>query len=637
MNNGTILNNTYQIIQPIGSGGLGVIYLGYHLNLRKHVIIKKVKAHCSGLMNNRIEVDILKGLHHTYLPQVYDFIEIEGGIFTVMDYISGHDLKYYLDHGYTFSEEQLIFWIKQLCEVLSYLHSKGVIHCDIKPANIMITEEGNVCLIDFNISLDGENNKDLVGLSSCYASPEQIKKAEHKMRYGSGDSVKMDGRTDIFSLGAVFYYLMTGMRLNVREQDIQPISSIEHSYSDSLANIIDKSLALSPEKRFKSADKMLEALNNQNTWSREYRMLLKAGAILDVTAGCLAIFMIVMMIVGLRGMEQEDFFDSYDQYMAQADAWSMIQDEDGAEDLISDGIRILNQNDLFEKYEKEKSNVLFCIGQAHLHLEKYPQAENYFEDALHCNKENPEIYCSLAIVNAREGDWKQAENKMETALEYGLSKEEGKMLQAEIAMAKGYAKEAWEYAKDVIKSSDDEIALRAANVFLDAGEQLGYYSQCIEYLSHVSEETRGLQKFIWLRKQGEFCMKMIQNEQTDEFKRAIDCYEKLCESQYVQLSDLYNLVSLYEQSGKLQMEKELLLEMKEDYLDDYKVYLQLAYVCYCLQNKNAANIRDYEETQRYFEKACAISVKQGIDWKSDVNMMQMSVVIEQLKMQGWLK
>lgn len=219
MNNGTILNNTYQIIKSIGSGGVGIIYLGYHLNLQKHVVIKKVKDHCSGLMNNRIEVDILKSLHHTYLPQVYDFLEIDDGIFTVMDYISGHDLMYYLESGYQFPEEQIVLWMKQLCEVLAYLRSRKppIIHCDIKPGNIMITDEGNICLIDFNISLDGENNKDLVGLSGLYASPEQVKKAEYKMRYGSGDKVKMDQRTDIFSLGAVFYYIMTGIKPNVRE------------------------------------------------------------------------------------------------------------------------------------------------------------------------------------------------------------------------------------------------------------------------------------------------------------------------------------------------------------------------------------------------------------------------------------
>ena len=330
MNNGTILNNTYQIIKPIGSGGVGIIYLGYHLNLQKHVVIKKVKDHCSGLMNNRIEVDILKSLHHTYLPQVYDFLEIDDGIFTVMDYISGHDLMYYLESGYQFPEEQIVLWMKQLCEVLAYLRSRKppIIHCDIKPGNIMITDEGNICLIDFNISLDGENNKDLVGLSGLYASPEQVKKAEYKMRYGSGDKVKMDQRTDIFSLGAVFYYIMTGIKPNVREQEVISLRYMDHLYNDELANIVDKAMETDPAKRFKSAEKMLDALEHMEKWNTECIRRMRRGAIVGGVTGCLALVLLCAGILGYREKKKEDRY--YEQiqaakrYLNEADYEKMI-------------------------------------------------------------------------------------------------------------------------------------------------------------------------------------------------------------------------------------------------------------------------------------------------------------------------
>ena len=330
MNNGTILNNTYQIIKSIGSGGVGIIYLGYHLNLQKHVVIKKVKDHSSGLMNNRIEVDILKSLHHTYLPQVYDFLEIDDGIFTVMDYISGHDLMYYLESGYQFPEEQIVLWMKQLCEVLAYLHSRKppIIHCDIKPGNIMITDEENICLIDFNISLDGENNKDLVGLSGLYASPEQVKKAEYKMRYGSGDKVKIDQRTDIFSLGAVFYYIMTGIKPNVREQEVISLRYMDHLYNDELANIVDKAMETDPAKRFKSAEKMLDALEHMEKWNTECIRRMRRGAIVGGVTGCLALVLLCAGILGYREKKKEDRY--YEQiqaakrYLNEADYEKMI-------------------------------------------------------------------------------------------------------------------------------------------------------------------------------------------------------------------------------------------------------------------------------------------------------------------------
>lgn len=242
MDIGQLLNDTYRILEPLGQGGLGTIYLGYHEHLQKYVVIKRIKDNCADRVNVRAEADILKSLHHRFLPQVYDFIMSEDGIYTVMDYICGYDLKYYMDSGMVLDEAMLIRWMKQLCDVLDYLHTQPqpIYHCDIKPANIMITESGNVCLIDFNVSVDGENNKELTGLSSSYASPEQYRRAMAKMRFGTGDSVPMDGRSDIYSLGAVFYEIVSGVRPNACRENYAPLSMLSHSCSDGLANIIDK-------------------------------------------------------------------------------------------------------------------------------------------------------------------------------------------------------------------------------------------------------------------------------------------------------------------------------------------------------------------------------------------------------------
>lgn len=89
---GEILGGIYQIIREIGQGGTGIIYLAEHLRLYKKVVVKKIKDNFVGHINERAEVDILKGLHHTCLPQVYDFLVIGGSIFTVMEYIEGNDL-----------------------------------------------------------------------------------------------------------------------------------------------------------------------------------------------------------------------------------------------------------------------------------------------------------------------------------------------------------------------------------------------------------------------------------------------------------------------------------------------------------------------------------------------------------------
>lgn len=652
MKNGTILNNTYRIIKPIGMGGLGEIYLGYHENLQKDVVIKKVKDHCTSLTNNRTEVDILKGLHHTYLPQVYDFIEIDDGIFTVMDYISGHDLKYYIDHGYQFPEEQLIFWMKQLCQVLDYLHSKKpkIIHCDIKPANIMITEDGNVCLIDFNISLDGENNKDLVGLSSFFASPEQVKKAEYKQKYGSGDLVKMDERTDLYSVGAVFYYMMCGKKPNARTGDTLLLKEMPHAYSESLENIVDKAMAPNPAKRFKSAAKMLNALENQEKWTTQYLKLWKTSIIMDSAAASLGLILICFMVLGYRGMKNETFYREYDAYIENVEIWTENQNSslaaedesfyEEADDIVSKGIELLNQNDyakMFEKNPEQKAEILHRMGQASLYMGDYNQAKTYIEDSLKYEPDNAIGYRDLAVVQAKRGKIRAAKENLEQAMDLGLSSSEGILLMAEIALAEEDYKSAWEYAKEAAESKDKEIVERASYYILKSGEMLGNTAECVTFLEQQKKQSDGVTEFLWLRKLGELYFELYNDGTKSYISDAWVCYEELYNSGYAQLNDLYNLVSCYMESGKLRKAEELLLSMEDDYPDEYKIPMRLAYVCFRQQNEKTSSSRNYKEMKRYFEKAKDICGRREISWKADSNMLQLEELIHQLEVQGWLK
>ena len=193
------LTSTYDIQKKIGEGGGGEVYLAMHKRLQKYVVIKKIKSTVS-IKDCRTEVDILKNLRHSYLPQVIDFIEIRSedgrniqGVYTVMDFIPGQSLQSMMDAGHRFTEKEVLKYAGQLCEALKYLHSQNppIIHGDIKPDNIMITPEGNVCLIDFNISgmLEGQGIE-LLGLSYGYASPEQLQAGEEVKKQMEAERVR---------------------------------------------------------------------------------------------------------------------------------------------------------------------------------------------------------------------------------------------------------------------------------------------------------------------------------------------------------------------------------------------------------------------------------------------------------------
>ena len=172
------MQRTYEIIQEIGSGGGGTIYKAYHKRLQKYVVLKKIHSSLQGSYNLRTEADILKNLHHYYLPQVLDFITVDNNVYTVMDFIPGESFQQLLDRGVKFEPQKVLKYSEQLCDAVTFLHKQNIpiIHGDIKPANVMLTPEDNICLIDFNISgFMSDSGAITVGFTGGYAAPEKRK------------------------------------------------------------------------------------------------------------------------------------------------------------------------------------------------------------------------------------------------------------------------------------------------------------------------------------------------------------------------------------------------------------------------------------------------------------------------------
>ena len=226
--------STYTGIQKIGEGSGGIVYKAYHERLKIPVVLKEVKHMGKTLATSRQEVDILKNLKHPYLPQVYDFLELDGSIYTVMSFIPGKSFQTLLDEGQHFSQAELIIWARQLLSALHYLHTQTppIIHSDIKPANLMLTPQGNICLIDFNISffVDG---KTLLGYTGGYSSPEQKRVAMSREHKGVET---IDVKTDIYSVGATFYHLATGTKMG----DAGDFALLSQCTSEAFSRVIEK-------------------------------------------------------------------------------------------------------------------------------------------------------------------------------------------------------------------------------------------------------------------------------------------------------------------------------------------------------------------------------------------------------------
>lgn len=175
----------YDQLEPLGHGGMGDLFKGRKQGLNVPVVIKIIKSKFKGRLDERQEAEILKGLKHKYLPRIYDVIENKDGyLYTIMDYIPGENLKDYIKKNGPADQKTVYRWAQQLCEVVAYLHeqSPAIIHSDVKPGNVMITPNGDICLIDFNTSMELRAGLTAIGKTKGYAAPEQYTKPEQVIK-----------------------------------------------------------------------------------------------------------------------------------------------------------------------------------------------------------------------------------------------------------------------------------------------------------------------------------------------------------------------------------------------------------------------------------------------------------------------
>lgn len=334
-----VIASTYELIEKIGAGGGGNVYLANHRRLKKRVVLKADKRKITARPELlRKEVDILKELNNPYIPQVYDFFIEDETVYTVMEYIEGESLDKPLKRGERFSQPQVIKWAKQLLEALCYLHSPihgkpphGYIHSDIKPANVMRTPQNNICLIDFNIALAlGKEN--IAGRSAGYASPEHY--GLDFSSYGSDTAAMEESRTDtiddetatltlpdeksdsctkkivpdvrsdIYSLGATLYHLLSGQRPAQNAMDVIPLS--DKTFSPQIVKIISRAMNPNPNLRYQSAEEMLKALSDLHKNDIRTKRLKKNNRIAGIAFLILLVFGISTTFTGLKRMQTEE-------------------------------------------------------------------------------------------------------------------------------------------------------------------------------------------------------------------------------------------------------------------------------------------------------------------------------------------
>ncbi len=259
----------YQVIGKIGKGSMGVVYKAKQMSVDRVVAIKIL---LDSLAQNREfikrferEAKIAARLSHNNIVNAIDAGEVDGHYFFVMEYVEGETIKDRLDKNKTFDEKECLRIVTAVAEALKHAHSRGLIHRDVKPENIILTHDGNVKLADLGLARITDDEK--WGLSEAgmaigtpyYISPEQVR-----------GQTNIDIRADIYSLGATLYHMVTGrvpyggetpndvMRKHVDPKvNIVPPDHLNTSLSAGLGMVVETMMAKNREQRYQTPDDLI--------------------------------------------------------------------------------------------------------------------------------------------------------------------------------------------------------------------------------------------------------------------------------------------------------------------------------------------------------------------------------------------
>lgn len=346
---GEVVDGKYKILSKIGQGGMSTVYLAINSKANKPWAIKEVRK--DGFQNPDIvkqslivEIDLLKKIKHPNLPSIIDIIDQDDNFLIVMDYIEGMTLEKIVNENGAQKQKDVIDWAIQLCDVLQYLHTRepSIIYRDMKPSNVMLKYDGSVVLIDFGTAR--EYKERALGDTTClgtkgYAAPEQF-----------GGQGQTDARTDIYSLGATMYHLLTGHNPSEPPYEMYPITYWDATLSSGLEKIICKCTQKNPDDRFQTAEELMDALKNYKDLDTpmidKYRSTIRLFAMLLCMTICCGCFS--FGIQAYAKTQQENEYANMVSVMQQGSIY-LKEDDIAQEELIEIHDEIMRNIDFIDE------------------------------------------------------------------------------------------------------------------------------------------------------------------------------------------------------------------------------------------------------------------------------------------------
>jgi len=674
---GMVLGDTYQIVGEIGAGGGGVVYKARHLRLQTDVVVKRIRDEVRGKIQSRQEADVLKKLKHPYLPRVYDFIETPEAVYTVMDYIPGTSLENALKQYGRFSQKRVLQWAQELGEAVAYLHSQTppIIHSDIKPANIILTPEGHICLIDFNISIVIDSAmKATLGISKGYSSPEQYRDVKQVQTYymtaGMEQiTITIDRRSDIYSLGCVLYHLLSGnppdINFNTR------LSACEiPGVSQGFGLIIDKMIEYDPDDRYQTGKEYLDAVNSCYKLDARYIAHKRKEKIL--LAASLVLFLAGSVLLGLgvrqTVREQEQFYQAglldgqktaeRGKYEEAIDAMLSLEEDYTSrveayerelyyyyamgqyQECVERGNDIIDLQliEVRDDIQQEKlGDIFYLIANSYYEQEDYGNAQKMMEQAFQYNQSNNLYFRDYCIILAKQEKLYKAQEALERAKELDLEDDSIHYAEGELCVVRKQIDEAVDHFQKTIDLTEDAVLLkRAVLLCASAMRDNGMLDEETALLETARNQTDLQAKMVITEYLADAYMRQgdAHPDQLASYnQKALALFQELMQDGYVTYQLQENMAILYEENQDFASAESILLKLADDYPDNYRVYKRLAFLEADRQQYLDNAVRDYSTMKKYYDKCRELYAQQDTE---DAEMLMLDNMIYDLRNGGWM-
>ena len=323
-----VLNNKYEVLKCIHNKGMANVYMVRDTGLGGIWCMKEIIRSEAGKKNIEYisllnEADVLRKLSNPNIPRIVQIAVEDDSLIIIMDWIEGITLSKYIDRHRNVSPNLAINWMKQLCKIMIYLHSKSqtknpVFYRDMKSDNIIIQSDNSVKILDFGVSviIDKEPKYPNYPAGTIgFAPPEQRKK-----------DLPCDLRSDIYATGMTFYHMLTGINpANFEGQELKPVSMLAPDVPTGLERIVSKCIRKDPNDRYQSFLELLYDLNNYHKLEDEYR---KKAYFKIKFVGALYIASLLLMIVSLLpyNLDKTKEEEQYQQAVIAAEQSSRSSD-----------------------------------------------------------------------------------------------------------------------------------------------------------------------------------------------------------------------------------------------------------------------------------------------------------------------